>query len=707
MTGRHAIAALFALAAPFLRAAESAVPDFGRGEPTGCPDFEVELPRTTGGAVVRAVDFGLSEKSERNHVAINAALAEAKRIGAAKVELSPGTYRCFDGSGIVVEGFSDFTFDGMGATLVFRRDHAPLERQADQLFGEGNFEVQNCLRTVVENFNMDWDWASDPLAVWCKCVGKHVDETDGASYADFELDGPHPKYPQHVPVQLLTAMSAERTGPILDGVCRHPGYFGASLGHIGTKSEWLSPSRLRVWPFVKPDYGYFAKEALGRYGAGKNRDFTSSLDVGGTYSLSHCYYGLNGFVLTSNRHFTLRNVDIWACKGFGVETRGEQKYWQLVNFNIRPKPGEKYPVTSTADANHVAQSLGFGKMVGCEVTIHNDDHFNYHDRTQIGWKRGARAIEIVNNRGVGYTLFKQGSRIALREENFDSTGWTGTIEKIDGNTLFFDRDVPEQKGMLFVLMDADFATENFLVKDCWFHGNPWSRGLFNGSNATFDGCRFGPMVGRPLFLLSCYTYNVWCEGIGCTNIVVRNCRFENCLDVREEMGVSAQIMGQIAIPPAYDPETFPIDNAELAAKVAANKAAGRKVEPSGEALNNIIVEDCTFVNPRGYLLAVRNGRNLNFRRNKVVWDDPVCKGLPYAGKTLVEGFEGNDGLKTIDPSALFSDNAVLLRSPDTAVFGFARPGEKVAVSVAGASAEAVAGADGRWIARLDLSTADN
>ena len=65
------------------------------------------------------------------------------------------------------------------------------------------------------------------------------------------------------------------------------------------------------------------------------------------------------------------------------------------------------------------------------------------------------------------------------------------------------------------------------------------------------------------------------------------------------------------------------------------------MEPSGEALNDILVEDCTFVNPRGYLLAVRNGSNLTFRRNKVVWDDPVCKGLPYAGKTLVEGGENN------------------------------------------------------------------
>ena len=611
-------------------------------EPAGCRDFEVETSVSRAGApVVRAVDFGLSEKSDRNHVAINAALAEAKRTGAARVELAPGVYRCFDGKGISIDGFKDFVFDGKGATLVFRRDHAPLERQADQLDGEANVEVANCLRTVVENFNIDWDWENDPLAVWGKCVSKHVDEKDGASYADFELDAPHPKYPARVPVNLLTQMSPDRTGPVMDGKCRHPGYFGSSLGHIGAKSEWLSPTRLRIWPFVKPNYGYFAEEALGRYGPGKNRSFTGELEVGGTYSIAHCYYGLNGFVLTSNRHLTLRNIDIWACKGFGVETRGAQKYWQLVDFNIRPKPGCKYPVTSTADAHHVAQSLGFGKMIGCEVSMHQDDHFNCHDRTQIGWKRGPREIEIVNSRGVGYTLFKPGTRIALRQENFAATGWTGVIERIDGEKILFDRDLPEQTGMLFVLMDADYATENFIFKDCRFHHNPWSRGLYNGSNATFDGCTFGPMVGRPLFLLSCYTYNVWCEGIGCTNIVVRNCRFEDCLDVKEETGVSAQIMCEIAIPPRYDPEGNPIVNAELAAKVAANKAAGRVITPSADALSGILVEDCVFVNPRGYLFAVRNGNDTIFRRNKVVWGNSAHERLPYAGKTLIEGGNNN------------------------------------------------------------------
>ena len=159
-------------------------------KPTGCPDFEVELPRPRpdGGAgcqpgsagcqpaVVKAADFGFSEASTDHIAAINAARAEARRIGAARVELAPGTYRCFDPAvsggaqdqggvqrpgacaGVVIEGFTDFTFDGCGATLVFRRDHAPLSSRDTLLPNGANVTVRGCLRTVVQHFNMDWDW---------------------------------------------------------------------------------------------------------------------------------------------------------------------------------------------------------------------------------------------------------------------------------------------------------------------------------------------------------------------------------------------------------------------------------------------------------------------------------------------------------------------------------------------------------------------
>ena len=618
--------------------------------PTGCPDFEIELPRAANGAVVRAADFGFSETNDNNIVAINAALAEAKRVGASRVELAPGTYRCFERTrgekGIAIEGFEDFTFDGKGATLVFRRDHEPLPSQDTLLEYGANVTVRGCRRTVVENFDMDWDWQSDPLAVWCKCVGKHVDDKDDSSWADFELESQHPKYPQHVCVQLLTPFPDDKSGSKMDATNGPRYYLGTSLGCIGSKSEWLSPTRLRVWLAVRPDYGWFPQEQAGLCSAKKNREYVQRLRVGGTYTLSHRYYGLNGFVLDSNEHFTLRNVDLWACCGFGVETRGGQKYWQLVNFNIRQKPGERRPVTSTADAHHFVRSRGFGKMIGCETAMNQDDYFNIHDRTQIAQKRSARAVEVVNSRGIAYTAFRPGTRIRLREEDYSDAGWTGQIVKIDGEFITFDRDLPEPRGMLFVLIDDEYASENFLFKDCRFHDSPWARGLVQGNNVTFDGCVFGPMSGLPLKFMTCYSYNVWCEGIGSSNIVVRNCRFENCLadNSWHNLPDAPQITASMLLPPEYSrmEDSVPIANPVFARQVAENKAAGRKVEPSTDAVCDILIEKNTFVNPRGLVLYAKNASRITFRGNEIVSAGPVWESLACAGRIRLEGGIGND-----------------------------------------------------------------
>ena len=69
---------------------------------------------------------------------------------------------------------------------------------------------------------------------------------------------------------------------------------------------------------------------------------------------------------------------------------------------------------------------------------------------------------------------------------------------------------------------------------------------------------------------------------------------------------------------------------------------------------------------------------------------------------VVTALAGGMSFSAVRPAAIFSDHAVLLKSADTPVFGFADPGEKVNVSLGGVSAGGTAGADGRWIVRLDL-----
>ena len=59
----------------------------------------------------------------------------------------------------------------------------------------------------------------------------------------------------------------------------------------------------------------------------------------------------------------------------------------------------------------------------------------------------------------------------------------------------------------------------------------------------------------------------------------------------------------------------------------------------------------------------------------------------------------------VEPSALFTDHAVLHRSAETPVFGFADAGEKISVSLGAVQASGVADAQGKWLVRLDLRNA--
>ena len=113
-----------------------------RSEPTGCPAFEIAPPRVNGGAVINAEDFGFSGTNEMNGAAIQAALAEAKRVGAAKVVLKSGTYRCFDSQ---VESHAKFSAR-REETLKWFREHqfgvTPIGRPADEKIGERSVSFQ-------------------------------------------------------------------------------------------------------------------------------------------------------------------------------------------------------------------------------------------------------------------------------------------------------------------------------------------------------------------------------------------------------------------------------------------------------------------------------------------------------------------------------------------------------------------------------------
>ena len=174
--------------------------------PTGCPDFEIDRPRPHGGKVVKATDFGFSPSHSNNAACVTRAVAYAREIGADRVELAPGVYRCHDMEGVVVSDTRDLLIDGKGACLVFYRpsiardvSYWEVEISTDY----GSFRLLNNERLEIRDLNVDWDWEVDPLAERVRLVDVHLDDRDDRSYWEFDFIDydRHPTYPRHMPIQ--------------------------------------------------------------------------------------------------------------------------------------------------------------------------------------------------------------------------------------------------------------------------------------------------------------------------------------------------------------------------------------------------------------------------------------------------------------------------------------------------------------------------
>lgn len=507
-------------------------------DPTGCPPFEIELPRATGGAIVNAADFGLSSTTSNNAAAINRALAECRRVGASRLVLPKGVWFCHDATGVKIDGLEDFTFDGGGSMLVFYR---PPKFKVGVRWGDGactsSIIISGCRRTVVENLFVDWNWDVEPLATWARISAVRKPEGDGdESWVDLDLVDyvRHPVYPCPLPVQTVSTWDESRNfsarGPV--------SFYGSSEGHGGTRTEWLSPNRLRLWPYKRPVGLPVAEEYANRYDVGfRIANFMRSARIGTLLRLSTAYYGKDVFAMFGNEHLTLRNVSVLSGRGMGFHVDGPQHHWQFVDVNVLPphklgvesatgREVKNRPVTTTADVLHVSNSKGWCKFMRCRFSKGQDDIINLHDRAIQAKRTGQRMMTTTSARGLGYFAPSVGDSLEFLMCDFARTGFTAKITSIDGNDMAFDREVPVEFDHGAVLFDLERGTSNILIKDN-LHEDGIGRVCIQGSNVTIEDSTFRRGTSMALKIQSSTTHDKWSEGYGCTNIVVRNCTFEN------------------------------------------------------------------------------------------------------------------------------------------------------------------------------------
>lgn len=486
--------------------------------PTGAPEFEIDLPSPAPNAeVVNAADFGLNETREDCLEILQKALDHCRKIGAAKLVIPKGKYKLYTDGNLKIYKMRDFTLDGGGSTFVYLRKKGC------------NLYVGSSERIEVRNLNMDWDWDKFPLAAIVRIESIHRDPAEWESYIDLRFTDydTHPLYGQKDVPAIVMHPWNERKRTASDG--NRPSLYLSGLyeGAKPPKSEWLAPNLLRVYISVK--------------------ERITEMKEGLSFRLQHNYYAQSGIVLDSSRHITLRDFNVYSCAGHGLLIGGITQFTQLVNFNITP-PDKSRCMSCSADHLHVASSMGYIKMIGCHFGLGGDDCVNIHDTTCFAVANGSHDI-LVNN--FHPNRFKIGDVIEFRQGDFSPANYDGKVKSVEmlnvdektGKGLAkvtFTDPIPPQKFDGFVLFSKERATANVLIKDCKFE---FKRGvLILCNNVTIEDCSFSNNVSGALKFETGYTFNIWCEGTGVNNAVVRNCKFRSANDsYRPEMGLVRDI----------------------------------------------------------------------------------------------------------------------------------------------------------------------
>lgn len=609
---------------------------------TGCPDFNVELPAGNPNApVVNAADFGATENNLKFCDAMNAAVAHCRKIGARKLVLPKGVYHLYNSGPITFEGLKDFEFDGGGSTFIFLRDKGLAKMKGlDASKISNNFQdgacvkISECERVKVGNFNIDWDWAADPLGSIVRV--ENVCASPGGEYIDYKFVD-YDNFPRR-DLRVANLSSYDPVSNLI-GV-----EGGATLGYEFYKGknipkmEWLSGNVLRVW------HSRYSRRAK----------------VGDFYRMQHYYYDGAGVLTHQNRHLTLSKVNVYSCRGHAFVVSGTQQYWQYLDCSIKPPEGAKArAITCTADHLHVVNSRGYMKLIGCDFMLGADDCINVHDCTGYAVRKSDFSLETRNVRGI--KMFKVGDPIELRDDDFSPSGFTGKIKSVKPidaskgvHEIVFADKIPQPKGEGFIMFNHYYSSGNILLRNCKFHSNRARGIIIQCPNVTVENCVIKNNEMAGMRIVTGYTPNLWSEGFGVDNLLVRGCVFEstNRTDVKAD-GFARDI--------------------HIGIYRTTGERTGQTMYP---IMSNITFEKNTFKNAYGLVAFITSSGNVVFRENTIINDIPRKKPLPYRGSFLVKASTDTAIVNNIIVKSKYAPNPGVYAEADT-VKGLKIGGNKI------------------------------
>jgi hypothetical protein len=522
--------------------------------PTGAKPFTVDSPVKHDGPVLNLADFGAvsdgnlppSSGPDQNLAAIKAAIAKCREIKASKLIVPKGVYRITSGSTVVFEDLHDFVFDGGGSTLLFH-----------QIKGGAGIDIKKCSRAVFCNFNLDWDWKTDPLA----SIGRVTKTAPNNSFFEMRFETTAPLDPKR-----WVTMNP------LDEKLRAPGA-GQEIGGMDPKKiEALDSKTVRVWP-SRP----------------------MAVPAGKLYLLRHYTYEKHGIIMDSNSHLCLQDVTIFSFPGIGFIVGGDQHHFELLHCRITHPDNEKRPITTTADGFHVSQSQGFIRLEDCDFGYMGDDCINIHDNIHSGVRRTDAHTLVAKGIVPWECPFQAGDPVEIRNGNFSPTGFTGRVKesksdfKAKETTLVFDTELPEHIDSDAILFNHRYGSHNFIIRNCYFHENRARSILCNTEGGLVEGNRFFHSQHAALMLLADVDPS-WSEGFGARNIIFRDNKFEASNPAGVHDGVAVYVTASIN----GSASSYPLIENILFEKNVFKEMTGPAIEAT--SFKNLVLRQNTFIN---------------------------------------------------------------------------------------------------------------
>jgi hypothetical protein len=191
-----------------------------------------------------------------------------------------------------------------------------------------------------------------------------------------------------------------------------------------------------------------------------------------------------------------------------------------------------------------------------------------------------------------------GDKIELFKAGFAPLGFSTTLKTVEfkketNNTTVTTEDaLPADLSPLTIVVNRRFNTSNVRIANCNFHDSNGRSILLSTNGGTIENCTFKNAYGTAIQLHTEIVQNLWAEGAGVSNLVIRGNTFED--SAREGRYNGATVYSGAKLPTGTT--TYPLFHDMLIEK-------NRFINSSGPAISlnsagNVLVRDNVIEAPR-------------------------------------------------------------------------------------------------------------